>query len=277
MANRKTCRNTRSIIRVSSAHIFAALLIAVAILGGCRFRQGPKTDEVKVEVATVDIDRDSGAPFVLLEDRAGKRALQIGIGETEARSILMEMHGIVPPRPFTSDLLRTLLQRTGNHVDRIVISDLRKETYYANIYLDRGRYLIDSRPSDAIALALGTNAPIYVAARLLEAQPAAGQGAPTHGPELTRALGLTVQEISAEIADYFQVAPGSGLLVADVSPQAAKAGVARGDLLLKVGNADVRSLADLNRQLASLKEGSVLLTVRRGATEHLVTVPVGTN
>src|SRR5208282_2605697 len=73
-----------------------------------------------------------------------------------------------PERPLTHDLVRSIIGQTGNRVDRIVIGDMRNEVYYATIYMDGGRYTIDSRPSDAIALAMGMNAPIYVNDKLFE-------------------------------------------------------------------------------------------------------------
>ena len=87
------------------------------------------------------------------------------IGESEATAILLALHGVKPERPFTNDLVRSIIGQTGNRVDRVVIGDMRDETYYATIYMDGGRYSIDSRPSDAIALAMGMNAPIYVNAQ----------------------------------------------------------------------------------------------------------------
>ena len=152
------------------------LLAAIAAFPACHHRLGIRTNQVRVEVVTVGFDHDSGTPFVLLEEKAGKRQLPISIGENEARAIMLELHGISPQRPLTSDLLRSVIEKTGNRVDRVVIDDMREQTYYADIYLSGGRYRIDSRPSDAIALALGMKAPIFVAVKLFESAPAASAG-----------------------------------------------------------------------------------------------------
>ena len=160
-------------MRKSARLLMAAMVAACA----CSHASAPdsaqvKADQVKVEVASVGVDGDTGEHYVLLADHAGQRELPIAIGDTEAQAIMLELHGIKAERPLTHDLLREMIEQTGNHVDRVVIGDLRNETYYAVIYLNRGRYQMDSRPSDAIALALGANAPIFVAARLFENPPA---------------------------------------------------------------------------------------------------------
>src|SRR6202521_560952 len=171
----------------------ARLLMAAMVAAACacsRDSDQVRPDQVKVEVASVGVDGDTGEHYVLLADHSGQRTLPIAIGDTEAQAIVLELHGMKPDRPLTHDLLREVIEQTGNHVDRVVIGDLRDETYYAVIYLNRGRYQVDSRPSDAIALALGANAPIFVATRLFGNQ-SANALAPAM-PELRRGLGLTV-------------------------------------------------------------------------------------
>lgn len=251
------------------------LLAAIAMLQACYHRSVARTDQVRVEIVTVGLDRDSGTPFVLLEEKAGKRQLPIWIGESEARTIMLELHGISPQRPLTSDLLRSVIEKTGNRVDRVVIDGLRDQTYYADIYLNGGRYRIDSRPSDAIALALGMKAPIFVAVKLFESSPAAGPGKSANGPEAVRALGITVQELSQEIADYFNAKPGSGVLVADVRGEAAQAGVERGDVLTRLGDKQVRNLRDFDAALRTLKgSDSVPLTLEHGGQQRVVKLKV---
>lgn len=254
--------------------IWLLLLSVIATLPACHHRSRAKADQVKVEVVTVGLDRESGTPFVLLEDKAGKRQLPIWIGETEARAIMLELHGISPQRPLTSDLLLSVIKKTGNRVDRVVIDDLRDQTYYADIYLNGGRYRIDSRPSDAIALALGMKAPIYVAVKLFESTAAANPGK-SNGPEAVRALGITVQDLSDQIAEYFSAKPGSGVLVADVRGDAAQAGVERGDILTRLGEKRIKNLNDFNAAVQTLKGSDfVALTLERGGQHRVVTLKV---
>ena len=96
------------------------------------------------QVARVGFDDQTGSNYVLLTDPTESRALPIMIGESEATAILLALHGVKPERPFTHDLIRSIIGQTGNSVDRIVIGDMRDEVYYATIYMDGGRYSIDS-------------------------------------------------------------------------------------------------------------------------------------
>lgn len=120
---------------------------------------------VRVKVKLVGIDQVAMCPVVVVTDMDEKSFLPIMIGPAEASAIAMELEGVKPPRPLTHDLMRDFLQELDAVVDRVVISDLKDETYYGSIMLKTatGKVEIDARPSDAIALALRTDSPIYVA------------------------------------------------------------------------------------------------------------------
>ncbi|NMB11787.1 MAG: bifunctional nuclease family protein [Firmicutes bacterium] len=119
---------------------------------------------VRVKVKLVGIDQVAMCPVVVITDMDEQSFLPIMVGPAEASAIAMELEGIKPPRPLTHDLMRDLLLRLDAQVDRVVISDLRDETYYGSIILKTvtGKVEIDARPSDAIALALRTESPIFV-------------------------------------------------------------------------------------------------------------------
>src|SRR5579872_1647509 len=123
-------------------------------------------DQVRVDVTDVAYDHSTDTHYLVLEDKSGRRVLPIAIVDEEAQAIMFELRGIKPERPLTYQLLLGLIEQTGNRVDRVVIGDVRDEVYYAKVYLDHGRYILDSRPSDAIALAIGADAPIFVADKL---------------------------------------------------------------------------------------------------------------
>jgi uncharacterized protein len=247
------------------------LCLAIAVFAGCAYNSTPDAKRVKVEVAHVGVDRE-GTPFVLLEDSSGQRMLPIMIGESEAQGIALQLQGLNPGRPLTYDLIRNLLDSTGNHVDWVEVNDVRDQTYYAVITLNRGHNRVDSRPSDAIAVALATNAPIYVATKLLESSPADVQ-AHGQGPRTVHALGLTVQEITPDIASYFAAKAGAALLVADVSDEASRAGIARGDLLTKVGADQVGTLKDFNDDLRRLKpQQQVTVTIEHDGHNRSVSL-----
>ncbi len=264
---------------VARRSYLSILLIAAAACACAHHGASPETTAgepapsgVKVQVTGVGIDRDSGAHYVLLEDNSQSRGLPILIGDNEAEAIMLELHGLKSPRPLTYDLLRSVIAETGNHVDRVEISDLHDEVYLARIFLDHGRHSIDSRPSDAIALAMGTNAPIYVNDKLLVSSADLALGA-EHFPKSEHGFGLTVQDLTPELAAYFKVPPKSALLVAEVDGEVKQAGVGPGDLLTKIDGAPVRGLDDFDQQAAMVRNGAtVTLTIRRGAIEKSVAV-----
>ncbi|MDQ7859398.1 MAG: bifunctional nuclease family protein [Armatimonadota bacterium] len=116
-----------------------------------------------MKVRRVALDQQNN-PVVLLVDEEESIALPIWIGQAEAMAIAMRLQGVTPPRPMTHDLLQAVLERLAATVTRIVVSDVRDQTYFAEIHLARNgtTLVIDSRPSDAIALALRVEAPIFV-------------------------------------------------------------------------------------------------------------------
>ncbi len=112
-----------------------------------------------------------GAYAILLKEVDGKKRLPIIIGAFEAQAIALEIEGIKPPRPLTHDLLKQLTDSLGATVLEIIIDELRDNTFYAKIILEVSGFSqeLDARPSDAIALAVRTQAPIYVAETVMEA------------------------------------------------------------------------------------------------------------
>lgn len=116
-----------------------------------------------MKVRRVALDQQNN-PVVLLVDEEETVALPIWIGQAEAMAIAMRLQSVQPPRPMTHDLLQVVLAQLSATVTRIVISDVKDATYYAEIHLARNgtAFVIDSRPSDAIALALRAEAPIFV-------------------------------------------------------------------------------------------------------------------
>ncbi len=116
-----------------------------------------------MKVRTVAMDQQMN-PVVLLVDQQETLALPIWIGTAEAQSIALELQGVRMPRPMTHDLMRQILTQLTISVDRIVVTDIQNGTYFAEIHLKTNgtNVVVDSRPSDAIALALRAEAPIYV-------------------------------------------------------------------------------------------------------------------
>jgi uncharacterized protein len=124
---------------------------------------------LQMVVKGLTLDPLTNMPIVILKDVEGNRALPIWIGANEANAIAMEMERITTPRPMTHDLIRNILEGLKAKVARIVINDLRDNTFYAVIFLavNGTEVAIDSRPSDAIALALRVKAPVFVAEKVI--------------------------------------------------------------------------------------------------------------
>jgi uncharacterized protein len=118
---------------------------------------------IELNLVGVRVELPTNQPIVLLRERDGERYLPIWIGAMEATAIAFALQGIVTARPMTHDLLKNLLEEVGVQVDRIVITELREGTFYAVIQLQQNgsTYEVSSRPSDAIALAVRVNVPIF--------------------------------------------------------------------------------------------------------------------
>ncbi len=132
---------------------------------------GPKEDFILMMVGGLTLDPTTKMPIVVLKDPDNKLNLPIWIGPLEAASMATELEGIRPARPMTHDLVRNLLGDLGATVEAVEITELRENTYYARIEVktrEGGAVQIDSRPSDAISIALRTKSPIYVAKAVLE-------------------------------------------------------------------------------------------------------------
>jgi hypothetical protein len=131
-------------------------------------------NEKEVKVMNVYAQQEPGMPpqhFVLLRDNRGRR-IMIFVGQFEALAIHLALDGEAPERPLTHDLITTIIERLGATVDRVVIDDLWNETFYAKISVtkpDGNTIEIDARSSDAIAIAIRTRAPIYMAEAVIEA------------------------------------------------------------------------------------------------------------
>jgi bifunctional DNase/RNase len=120
--------------------------------------------QIEMSIKGLMVDPISNMPIVILRDREGSRTLPIWVGMFEANAIALQIENISTPRPMTHDLLRNVIHDLKASVQKIVVCDLQDSTFYALIYLSmNGEVLaIDARPSDAIALALRTRAPIFV-------------------------------------------------------------------------------------------------------------------
>jgi uncharacterized protein len=126
--------------------------------------------EVEMKIRGLMMDPVTNMPIVILKDVNGTTVLPIWVGVYEANAIALEIEKVSTPRPMTHDLIKTLLLGLGTNLRKVVVSELKDDTFYAVIWLDREGDLIsvDSRPSDALALALRLDCPIYVEEAVLK-------------------------------------------------------------------------------------------------------------
>lgn len=120
--------------------------------------------EVEMKIRGLMMDPVTNMPIVILKDVNGNAILPIWVGIYEANAIALEIEKVTTPRPMTHDLIRTVLSGLETGVRKVVVSELKEDTFYAVIWLEKDGKLIsiDSRPSDALALALRVDCPIYV-------------------------------------------------------------------------------------------------------------------
>ncbi len=123
-----------------------------------------------MELVGVRVEFPSNQPMVLLRESAGTRYLAIWIGAAEAAAIAYALEGVTPQRPFTHDLLKITTEALGASVDRVTVTELRDSVYYADLVLGKNgeQVTVSSRPSDAIALAARTGAPLFATNQVLE-------------------------------------------------------------------------------------------------------------
>jgi bifunctional DNase/RNase len=163
--------------------LLAWLLLALTASCGPACAPGERVSsdhDVAVRVERVGLDANE-MPVVLLEEKGGTRWLAIWIGSAEAQSIAISIEAIESPRPNSHDLARSVIDELHGTLERVVVTDLRDSTYYATLTIasDGRRIEIDARPSDAIAIALRTGAPIYVRDHLFDREDPDDESAPS--------------------------------------------------------------------------------------------------
>jgi bifunctional DNase/RNase len=220
-------------------------------------------DPVEVTVQGMQLDPTTGSPVVrLVEKDKRARELAIWIGPFEAQAIALEMQGVPAPRPLTHDLMKQLVERLGGRLTHVVITDLRENTYFATLILDGpdGKGVsVDARPSDAIALALRLHGPILVADELF-----AKAAASNATPAAAHLWGLTVQDLTPEVARFFEARDGKGVLVSDVELAAPAHDMARGDVITALDGEPVTTVQELTTRAGTRAAAEpVRLSVRR--------------
>jgi len=135
--------------------------------------------EVEMKIRGLMMDPVTNMPIVVLKDVGGDTVLPIWVGVYEANAIALEIEKVTTPRPMTHDLIKNLLIGFDAHVHKVVVNELREDTFFAVIWMERdGKVMsMDSRPSDALALALRLDCPIYVDEEVLKSSKSASTSA----------------------------------------------------------------------------------------------------
>jgi len=235
------------------------LISSFILLSGPAVQSAQEPASVETRVKTLFVDPNSQTPVVVLESIADKKTLPIWIDVPEARAIALELEHVSLPRPPTHDLIRSLLQSLGATLQRVTITELRGSTYFAtlSLFVKEKAVQIDSRPSDAIAIALRMKAPIFVSTQVL----AKSKPLPAARAEATqKKLGLQAQELTAELAKLLESPQQKGVLVTEVmlGGAAMKAGLQRGDIITKANEQAITSTDDLESALQSARSGAQL-------------------
>jgi hypothetical protein len=227
------------------------LLVGTALwLVGCG---SSHSDLLPVEVRGVVLDPETQAPVLFLVDPESERGLPVWIGLSEARAITLGLQNAKPPRPLTHDLMKRMLELLDARVERVVISGLKENTYYATLSLRSGRktWEVDSRPSDAVAIGLKFGAPLFLSRSLAEKGVLVDLGSSPQAMRPGRVYGFSTQELSPQIARYFRYRKKTGVIVTEIdrdSP-AERAGLKRGDILVRLDKKSIKKTDDVRNAL----------------------------
>lgn len=231
---------------------------------------------MEVEVATIAMDIHTGATLALLH-ADWQEVLPILIGEVEATAIAAALQGQVPPRPMTHDLLASVVAALGGTLEEVLVHDLRQNIYHGTLFIRTrdGVREVDSRPSDALALAVRTGAKLRVARSLIDGAPDAEFVSVQGERSIVRIRGMTVSSVTDEDRERFSLPPRvQGVVVLHADETAGGVGgrgVARGDLIVEVGSRPTQQASEFLQVVGSLPRSSpVNLQVMRAGEERTV-------
>lgn len=251
------------------------VFIAWGIASYCSLAKDSKVVRMHIHSLQASLGREEIA--VVLTDETEKKFLPIAVGGDQALSIQLGRSGQTVKRPLTHDLLASIFKALEIRVEKVTITDLREGVYYAEISLrQNGRtHQIDARPSDAIALSLRVEAPIYAMPQLLQSSSdlKTKEGEEISGQTEVTSWGIKLQGLTESLAEFF--GRSEGVLVADVleNSPASQSGLRAGDILLRLDTDELRNLDDFMKVFAVKKEAqSVEIGVLRGDQNLTMTI-----
>ncbi len=233
---------------------------------------------VPVELSTIGLDGRTGTPIVVLRDPESGGVLPVWIGALEAQAIAFALHGVIMPRPMTHDLMASLISELRAEVEEVVVTDLRLNTYFAVVRLrvrgERNLRDVDSRPSDALALALRTGSPIRVVRRILAMAPEFEFIAPEGPNQVVQALGMTVVIPTPALRKEFKLGDQRGVVVTSSAGAARDKGVRRGDVITDVNGKPIADPAAFFAAVRAVKpKDQVHITYVREGKPRSIEVP----
>lgn len=236
-------------------------------------------DMVSVELATVGVDQASGTPVALLREPVSGAIVPILIGVNEARAILMALEGVDVPRPMTHDLLFDVTQAAGLRLERLMVDALRNNTYFGMLDFrdaenaDAPPLLVDTRPSDGLALAVRARAGILVAPAILQQPDRDIEGLPGQ-QGVVSALDITVVAVTDTLRQALALPDDDGVLVSAARGRAEASGIGAGSMILSVNGHPVDSpMAYLQRVSETPPDQLVELRVWQAGEAKTIRLP----
>lgn len=272
--------SVRYLRRTVAAALAAVAAYAAPVATGAERELAAEPDAfVEVEVATVAVAQPNGTPVVLLREPAESRIVPIFIGPTQARSILRALRGMDTPRPMTHDLMGNVIDDLDARLERVYVDDLRDDTFYGMLEFEvsgRDKPLrVDTRPSDAIALALRVGASMHVARPVIEATASIDYRG-LDREQVVTAAGITVMAPRPELREALELPDRDGLVVTEAVGPAAGAGLGAGALILEVnGEAPDSPMTFLQRVRETAEGEPITLRYWQDGEEHTIEVPKG--
>jgi len=266
----------RATVRLLAAAVLATSAVsASAVSDGGRDLSVDESQLVEVEIAALAVAA-TGAPVVLLRERDAREVVPILIGRAEAAAIERARRGLELPRPMTHDLFGSVFDALDARLSRVLIDDLVDSTFLGMLEIEvEGRdepIRLDSRPSDAMALALRAGASIHVSPAVMEA----AERIEYEGMEdqIVTAVGITVSAVDADLRQALDLPADDGVLVTGVTGPAAEAGMQPGALLLEVNGETPTSPLDYLEQVrATPADADVALRYWQDGEVHRLELP----
>lgn len=238
----------------------ALILLAAMLAQPALSRELAVAEEelIAVELASVGVEPMTGTPVVLLREPGHGGIVPIFIGPAEARAILMAQRGIATPRPMTHDLASSIIDSLGASLERVIVDELRDSTYHGVLELRIGDsdslVRVDTRPSDALALAVRNGAAILVAPAVLEA----GENIPYSGldddEDVVTALGITVMAVTDDLREALGLPDETGVVVTATRSMAALSGLRAGALITHVNDMPVTTPMEFLERIGKASE-----------------------